>query len=65
VLVMAVVAFVLAGLALATAMWLSVRRPPSTAIRPCVRWHANRITMTTFAAAAAAVFVLMGLKQLG
>lgn len=55
--------FILAGLSLGVAMWLSVRRPPATMAAPCVRWHATRATLTTLSATLAAVLVLLGLSR--
>jgi hypothetical protein len=55
--------FAFAGVMLAAAVWLSVRLPPPTLARPCVKWHATRVTLAAFLATLAALGVLLGLAQ--
>lgn len=56
--------FGLAGVALVASMWQSLRRPPRDMVRPCVRWHATRVTLTATAATLGALCVLIAVQQL-
>jgi hypothetical protein len=56
--------FGLAGLALVTAMWQAVRRPPRTQVGPCVKWHALRVMVTAGTATLAAACVIIAVQQL-
>jgi hypothetical protein len=59
------VLFVIAGIALATGMWLAVRRPPpACAARVRVRWHAGRATLAATSASLSALCVLLALGKL-